>query len=194
MVATPSGRLYHRPCLILYMGNQTEALQRQREAWQAQQLLRASKLSDSTPGVAASTADAATSGGSAVDKLSRDHSVRIVAGAKGMLSDAARSTSHWRPEALHEQKEELLVEPPKRPPSPQSGAPLRLKHLASLNPHRIQPDGTSGPDIAVIGTAAAAMAASSATALPRTHPDDGLIACALTGKPIKHSKAVAIAT
>jgi nitric oxide synthase-interacting protein len=202
MVATPSGRLYHRPCIILYMGNQTEALKRQQEAWEAQKHRLEAKEADESPTRTAASSSAAPSAkagiGAAVDALSRDRKVRIVAGATGMLSEAARSSSYWRPDAVAIHAEELLQQPPKRPPSPQSGQPLRLKRLISLHPHRIQPDGTSGPEISTAGLAAAAAEAAAAPASVASsaaaHPDNGLIACALTGKPIKHSKAVAITT
>ncbi len=211
LCVTPSGRLYHRPCLVQFLGEQTLKLKRQRAAYEEQQeRMRASdgkteaerieefKASETTARRAPSAAAPAAAAAAApahVDALAMDRSVRVVAGARDKWAEAAKSTSFWRPEARPSAAPAVLTAPPKRPPSPNSSRPIRLRDVTDLRPFRVLPDGSAAQPAEAGGVAAAVEAASAdapSAAGSKAGTDVGRIACALTHTPIRHQRAVAV--
>jgi len=219
MCATPSGHLYHRPCIVTYLGEQTLKLKQQRSDWEAQERAKASgppglteaervaafKASETSArrpaaagAAAAAAADAAAS--ESIDALVTARGLRAVAGARDKWAEAAKATSYWRPEGMPDRVRAVVAEPPKRPPSPHSGRPLRLKGLSDLEPMRSGEDGRAAVPVPA-GVVEAAVAAASeprpreqVTSSSSTGTDVGRVACALTHDPIRHQQAVALRT
>lgn len=211
LCVTPSGRLYHRPCLVQFLGEQTLKLKRQRAAYEEQQErmkasdgkteaerieeFKASETAARRGAAAGSTAASAAASSAHVDALAMDRSVRVVAGARDKWAEAAKSTSFWRPESRPAAAPATLTAPPKRPPSPNSSRPIRLRDVTDLRPFRVQPDGSAAQPPPAGGLAAAVAVASSdapPAAGSKAGGDVGRIACALTHTPIRHQRAVAV--
>ena len=154
-VASPSGHLYSREAILEYLVAKKDALAKQRDAYNAQQAARAAQAEEVAGGAAAAAAAAfaaqelsvASARGSLGKRKREDKAVfqlkekkRVISGLSKAVDDESyeqkrqdiKRTSWWLPEFTPEGQEVTVPKPPKRPPSPVTGRPLRLKDLVPV--------------------------------------------------------------
>lgn len=130
-VVTPSGRLYSREAILEHLMTKTEELKRQRAAFEAEE--RASERKET---LLALTAEAA---------VREELEPRPTKAAKTSAAEKKESlkapdkpdASFWLPQFTPDAPKPRTAEPPKRPASPVSGNPLRLKDIASIELRRV---------------------------------------------------------
>ena len=171
-LVSPSGHVYSREAIMEYLLEKTQELKRQQDLYDAQQEAMAAKADEKL--ALESSADAAAfvskqlmiTGPSAPAKKRKREEVEasakttVVNKLNKKVGDSAtrddlKRTSFWVPEFTPEHVEAKIPLPPKRPPSPMSGEPLRLKVGCGVNDEslvlrlslalRIPGPGTSRP-------------------------------------------------
>ena len=200
-VATPSGHIYSRECLLEHMVAKQAELKRARELWEAEQaadarrereaaataderlLLEFQTTNDPLASRAAAAATAGGRGGAGAAASSssssssrepsakrsrtegggyshsnfaapvpaagsteivvRQMSKKVDMDARDLHKTELARTSHWLPTFTPEAPAKKLAEPPRRPPSPTTGAELRAKDLLKLDLKRAEVAKTS---------------------------------------------------
>ncbi|CAM9216970.1 unnamed protein product [Pylaiella littoralis] len=171
-MATPSGHVYCKECIVEFLLTKTQQLKRQREAFEAQEKSQAtdkvteessrrveatneflttqhqlvvakqqpttSQASDKSEGKGKkrgreeqTPVTPATEGkGKKKDEVvQKELTQRAILKTKKDRQEQLRTTSWWLPQFQPEGVKEVIKQPPKRPASPMSGAPLRPKDL-----------------------------------------------------------------
>lgn len=159
-VVSPSGRIYSREFILEYLLTKGKELKKQWKDYEDQQ---AQAVRDEQAKIADSQAESVTRFVETHDgvkstlkrKAGDDASVKITFGqapsrAK-FIDDTGKEekmaqlsqSSPWMPQFIPHAKDATLVEPPKRPPSPFSGRPLRSKDLVPVDLIK-EADSTAG--------------------------------------------------
>ncbi|EGB11610.1 hypothetical protein AURANDRAFT_20970 [Aureococcus anophagefferens] len=164
-VATPSGHVYSREAILEHLVTKQAELKRARELWEAEQAAdarrerEASARNDETlllefeqandPLVRDAPAAAKPGPKRArLDDGSYSHSnfaAPVKTGSTELVAELSR-TSYWLPSFTPEAPAKKLAEPPRRPPSPMTGAPLRSKDLYKLDLRKAESAKTSRND------------------------------------------------
>ena len=149
-VVTPSGHTYSREAILEHMASRSQDLKRRRDEWEAQERQAARAEARATE---QRRLDEATAFEAANDPTAKKPSSSVAASSSRALVVVAATTTEepkteptsalrevgkpdamfWLPQHAPEiSQRRRLEEPPKRPPSPITGTPLRMKDLVSL--------------------------------------------------------------
>ncbi len=146
-VISPSGHLYSRESILEYLLSTSRKMKRQQQQYDEQQFRlemerkeqqRKEKEEEELRFLAAT--DVIEKVKRTIDEVEPSSS-EYFQSRKKLIDDTERQKnieelkriSPWVPQFTPEAKESTIVEPPKRPPSPFSGRPLRAKDLVSIN-------------------------------------------------------------
>lgn len=151
-VVSPTGHLYSRECILEYLLTKKEELGRQKIAYEAQNKKLAEEAhagSTEVQNMNKFIEDQSALGGAGFSLKRKRKAEEIEAEARKKtierMSDKVdrtsieqqkkdiRRSSWWVPEFTPDGQAELIPKPDKRPASPMSGRPLKLKNLVSVN-------------------------------------------------------------
>ncbi|GMI60447.1 hypothetical protein ScalyP_jg8523 [Parmales sp. scaly parma] len=146
-VCTPSGSVYEKESILSYLATKGGELKEWRSAFEAQNAAKLQKLREGDATRAAedvASFEQTTSGVSTLSSLSHGKGRKASNKRKGFDVETReekvaklRETSYWLASYVPEHEGEVQ-EPPERPASPNSGNPLRLKDLVSIDIQRDQ--------------------------------------------------------
>lgn len=153
-VATPSGHLYSRESIFEYLLSKSKELKRQQELFEEQQRRLEEEQREHLRKLKNQEAEQflqATDGIASVAKRTREdalESSEYFKSRKKIIDDTEKDVrieelkrvAPWVPQFTPEAKETMIKQPPKRPPSPFSGRPLRAKDLIPVDLMR-EPEG-----------------------------------------------------
>jgi len=147
-VVSPSGHVYSKPVICEYMLEKIKELKKQRKAYDAQEnaksqaeSMRKTEVDGKEVKAFLAIQDDPTNSNSTSndgfkkteDEISRSNKRRAREIFDGDTREKKRRAlervSYWLPSAAPDAGPEKIKKPPKRPPSPITGAPLRMKHL-----------------------------------------------------------------
>ena len=158
-VVSPSGHLYSRESILEYILNKTKELKQQARLFEEQQLKqqeeelkKLKKMQEEDQQHFAEVTDGVVS--NVKRKLEGVEDSEYFKSRKKLIDDTDRDVrieelkkvSPWIPQFTPEAKDAEVKEPPKRPPSPFTGRPLRTKDLIPVNLIRESHDTSTDSD------------------------------------------------
>eukprot|EP00938_MAST-03A_sp_MAST-3A-sp1_P007462 g7462.t1 len=150
-VVSPSGHIYSKPVICEYMLQKIKELKKQRKAYEAQEAAKSREESRKKSEIEGKSVkeflaiqddptlrtNATSSDGFKKSKEDEESSNKKKRRPREIFDGDTREkkrralekVSYWLPSAAPDAGPEQIKKPPKRPPSPITGAPLRMKHL-----------------------------------------------------------------